>query len=61
MGLVKDAPHSDLTYKAVGLAMTVHNVALLINFGRRRLEWKRLFPPKKISEHRRKKWGKRLA
>ncbi len=25
MGLVKDAPHSDLTYKAVGLAMTVHN------------------------------------
>ena len=36
-------------------------VALLINFGRRRLEWKRLFPPKKIREHRRKKWGKELA
>jgi GxxExxY protein len=36
-------------------------VALLINFGRWRLEWKRLFPPKKIREHRRKKWGKKLA
>ena len=145
MGLVKDAPHSDLTYKIIGFAMAVHNelgpghrevvshralaakfrdadvvfaeepcisvemddgtivgiyypdfivedvviveikahshpltnddiaqvidyfagtncdVALLINFGRRRLEWKRLFPPKKIREHRRKKWGKQLA
>jgi len=35
-------------------------VALLINFGRPRMEWHRLFPPKKISEHRRKKWGKPL-
>lgn len=145
MGLVEDAPHSDVTYKVVGLAMAVHNdlgpghrevvyhraleaklheaevdfvsepcisvemddgtvvglyypdfvvedgviveikvrshlltnddvaqvidyfagidseVALLINFGRRRLEWKRLFPPKKIRAHRRKKWGKKLA
>lgn len=33
-------------------------IALLINFGRPRLEWKRLFPPKKIADHRRKKWGK---
>ncbi|MBI3362238.1 MAG: GxxExxY protein [Chloroflexi bacterium] len=32
-------------------------VALLINFGRPRLEWKRLFPPKHILEHRRRKWG----
>lgn len=32
-------------------------VALLINFGRPRLEWKRLFPPKHIQEHRRRKWG----
>jgi len=32
-------------------------VALLFNFGRPRLEFKRLFPPKKIKEHRRKKWG----
>lgn len=30
-------------------------VALLINFGRPRLEWKRLFPPKKILDHRRRK------
>jgi GxxExxY protein len=36
------------------------NVALLFNFGRQRLEWKRLFPPKRIQEHRRKKWGKPL-
>jgi GxxExxY protein len=32
-------------------------VALLFNFGRPRLEWKRIFPPKHISEHRRRKWG----
>ena len=33
-------------------------VALLLNFGRLRLEWKRLFPPKHILEHRRRNWGK---
>ncbi len=33
-------------------------VLLLFNFGRPRLEWKRLFPPKQISEHRRKRWTK---
>ncbi len=31
-------------------------VLLLFNFGRPRLEWKRLFPPKQISQHRRKRW-----
>jgi GxxExxY protein len=31
------------------------NVLLLFNFGRRRLEWQRLFPPKDIQEHRRRK------
>ncbi|MBI5714262.1 MAG: GxxExxY protein [Chloroflexi bacterium] len=31
------------------------NVILLFNFGRRRLEWKRLFPPKQILEHRLKR------
>jgi GxxExxY protein len=36
------------------------NVALLFNFGQPRLTWKRLFPPKKIQEHRRKQWGKPL-
>ena len=36
-------------------------VALLINFGRPRLEFKRLFPPKKIREHRRKRWGKPIS
>jgi GxxExxY protein len=142
MGLVRDAPHEDVTYKIIGACMAVHNdlgpghreeayqraltfkfsqiglpfeeqvsievyneagatvqlyvldyrvepriiveikahspnltnddmaqvidyfagsdceVALLVNFGRPRLEWKRLFPPKKILEHRRKKWGR---
>ncbi len=33
-------------------------VALLINFGRPRLEWKRLFPPKHIQEQRRQNWGR---
>lgn len=28
------------------------NVCLLFNFGRHRLEWKRLFPPQKILQHR---------
>jgi GxxExxY protein len=32
------------------------NVILLFNFGRLRLEWKRLFPPKQISAHRRRRW-----
>gem|GEM_PF-5855680 len=47
--------------KGVGFsAGTECPVALLINFGRPRLEFKRLFPPKKIARHRRKKWGKKL-
>ena len=29
-------------------------VILIFNFGKRRLEWKRLFPPKQIVEHRQK-------
>jgi len=37
-------------------ASSEHTVALLINFGRPRLEWKRLFPPKHIQQRR--KWGK---
>ncbi len=36
------------------------NVALLVNFGRPRLEWKRLFPPRKLAEHPRKHWGQRI-
>jgi len=36
-------------------------VALLIDFGRPHPEFKRLFPPKKIREHRRKKWGKPVS
>ncbi len=31
-------------------------VILIFNFGKPRLEWKRLFPPKHILEHRRKRW-----
>ncbi len=38
------------------LAASDCSVCLLFNFGRRRLEWKRLFPPKKILEHRRRRW-----
>jgi hypothetical protein len=31
-------------------------VILIFNFGKPRLEWKRLFPPNHILEHRRKRW-----
>jgi len=41
-------------------AGTTCNVALLFNFGQPRLKWRRLFPPKHIQEHRRKRWGKPL-
>jgi len=27
-------------------------VGLLLNFGTRSLQWRRIFPPKKITEHR---------
>ena len=35
-------------------------VILLFNFGRPRLEWKRLSPPKRILAHRRKRWARHL-
>ncbi len=38
------------------LAASDDNVVLLFNFGRRRLEWKRIFPPKKVADHRRQRW-----
>ncbi len=34
------------------------DVALLVNFGRPRLEWKRLFAPKQVAAHLRKRWGR---
>ncbi|HET7090387.1 MAG TPA: GxxExxY protein [Anaerolineae bacterium] len=33
-------------------------VALFFNFGRPRLEYHRLFPPKKVAAFQRQKWGK---
>jgi GxxExxY protein len=33
-------------------------VALFINFGRPRLEYRRLLPPKKVKAYQRQKWGK---
>lgn len=33
-------------------------VALFINFGRPRLEYRRLLPPKKVKAFQREKWGK---
>jgi len=38
------------------LAASDGKVILLFNFGRHRLEWKRIFPPKKITDHRRQNW-----
>ncbi|MEA3350167.1 MAG: GxxExxY protein [Chloroflexota bacterium] len=34
-------------------------VLLLFNFGKPRLEWKRLFPPEHIHAHRRKRWSRK--
>lgn len=52
--------NDDLAQVIDYFAGTECSIALLINFGRPRLEFKRLFPPKKIAEHRRKQWGKPL-
>ena len=40
------------------LAATNYCVALLLNFGRTRLEFRRIFPPMKILTHRRHLWTK---
>ena len=36
--------------------MALCDVILIFNFGKPRLEWKRIFPPKQILDHRRKRW-----
>lgn len=36
-------------------------VALLVNFGRPRLEWKRVLPPKKIAARPRKQWAQSVS
>lgn len=40
------------------LVATRYPVALLLNFGRLRLEFRRLFPPREVSQHRRRTWTK---
>lgn len=40
------------------LAASDCQVVLLFNFGKPRLEWKRIFPPRQIAEQRRKRWTK---
>ncbi len=42
------------------LAATGLPVALLLNFGRSRLEYRRILPPRKIAVHRRRQWTKPL-
>ncbi|MDW8215769.1 MAG: GxxExxY protein [Roseiflexaceae bacterium] len=37
------------------LAASDHKLVLLFNFGRSRLEWRRIFPPGRIALHRRKR------
>ena len=41
-------------------AASDYDVALLINFGRARLEWQRLFPPKRIQAQRTNHSGQRI-
>jgi GxxExxY protein len=52
----KSLPHlltnEELSQVIVYLAATEAQVGLLINFGRRRLEYKRILPPKKFDEWR---------
>jgi hypothetical protein len=52
-GLVDDGGH--LTQCLDYFAASECEVILIFNFGKPRLEWKRLFPPKHILEHRRKR------
>jgi len=40
------------------LAATGYPVALLLNFGRERLEYRRILPPRKIADRRRRRWSK---
>ena len=49
-------PGDDMAQCIDYLAASACKVILLFNFGRRRLEWKRIFPPKKVSDHRRQNW-----
>ncbi|HLF28932.1 MAG TPA: GxxExxY protein [Anaerolineae bacterium] len=39
-------------------ALPACKIALFFNFGRPRLEYHRLFPPKKVTAFQRQKWGK---
>ncbi|MBI2907081.1 MAG: GxxExxY protein [Chloroflexi bacterium] len=40
------------------LAASGHPVALFLNFDRPRLEFRHIFPPQKIQDHRRRSWTK---
>ena len=50
--------NDDLAQVIAYLAASGHPVALLLNFGRPRLEFRRIFPPRKIQDHRRRSWTK---
>jgi GxxExxY protein len=54
--LTADEEAQVIDYFAADIERTCE-VALLVNFGRPRLEYKRIFPPKKLTERTRKRWG----
>lgn len=50
--------NDDLAQVIDYLAATGCPVALLLNFGRDRLEYRRVLPPRKIADRRRRRWSK---
>jgi hypothetical protein len=54
MPLDPSIPRGDITYRIIGvityLCATKERVGLLFNFGRRRLQYKRILPPKALTD-----------
>ena len=56
--LVHPLTNDDVAQVIDYLAATGYPVALPLNFGRPRLEFKRILPPRQVADHRRRQWTK---